>query len=116
MNTSAIEKFGDSELKELYSELGVFNITNDTNNNGIRWDEVVVKVKRRLGLDVFFNLEIKDDLRNSSIQRITVGLLFFQSVCMSVLYMFCSVLSCPISVFIYNLFCLTVDARSPTWT
>lgn len=74
MNTTAIEEFGDSELRILLSELGVFNFT----KNGVyRWDDVAVKVKRRLEIDTFFRLKVLDDLRDSSKRRIVVGSLVF---------------------------------------
>ena len=71
-NKTEMEKFGDSQLRKLLSELAGFNMTKNSSFH-YEWQNFVVKIKRRLGLDVFFKLQILDDLRNSSIRRITVN-------------------------------------------
>ena len=68
MNTTPIEQYGDSNLKTLLSELGV--ISNE--GIGYRWQDVVVKVKKKLGIDTMFKIVVMDDLANSSIRRIVV--------------------------------------------
>ena len=72
INTTGIEKFGDSELKTLLVDLADFNITKKRSSSSYDWQKFVVKIRRRLNVDAFFRLDVLDDLRNSSLKRITV--------------------------------------------
>jgi hypothetical protein len=72
INTTGIEKFGDSELRTLLVELADFNMTKNRSSS-YDWQKFVVKIRRRLNVDAFFRLDVLDDLRNSSLKRITVS-------------------------------------------
>ena len=72
MNTTAVEKFGDSELRTLLVELADFNMTKNRSSS-YDWQNFVVKMKRRLDVDAFFKLNVYDDLKNTSLRRITVS-------------------------------------------
>jgi hypothetical protein len=72
INTTAVEISGDSELTKLLVELTDFNITKNRSPS-YDWQNFVVKTKRQLNVDAFFKLQVLDDFRNASLQRITVS-------------------------------------------
>ena len=75
MNSTAVEAFGEEELRRLLVQLVDFNIT--MKRTSFEWPESVVKIKRRLDLDAFFKLQVWDDLKDSSLRRITVEFLSY---------------------------------------
>lgn len=72
MNTTAVERFGHSELRRILRVLADFNITK-SNRSSYDWQDFVVKIKRQLNLDTLFKMVVQDDLRDASIRRITVS-------------------------------------------
>ncbi|XP_028391179.1 membrane metallo-endopeptidase-like 1 [Dendronephthya gigantea] len=71
MNTTAVERFGDSELRRILRVLADFDNTWN-NRSSYDWKDFVVKIKRQLNLDTLFKIVVLDDLRDASIQRITM--------------------------------------------
>lgn len=72
INTTALDSFGDSELRGLLVELVDFNISKNR-RSGYDWQNFVVKIKRRTDVDVFFKLSVVDGLRIGSLKRIMVS-------------------------------------------
>lgn len=72
MNMRIVETFGDSRLRRLLVEFADFNITKNR-GSGYNWQNFVVKVKRRIDVDAFFALIVRDDLNNASLKRIVVS-------------------------------------------
>ena len=100
INTTAVEQFGDSELRALLVELADFNMTKNRSNTSYDWQTFVVKIKRRLNMDAFFRLQVLDDLRNSSLKRIAVSMQYYRGEARAgtlgvPMYIFCYIIFLP---------------------